>query len=73
MGRTRMGPTDGLTDGRTWRRLYAPPKCFGEHNKIMALNSVKLEIFDLTHTVLTWSLTLLVEFGLLLFSGTHCT
>jgi len=31
MGRTRMGRTDGLTDGRTRRRLYAPPKFFGEH------------------------------------------
>jgi len=33
IGRTRMGHTDGLTDGRTRRRLYAPPKFFGEHKK----------------------------------------
>jgi len=41
MGRTRMGRTDGRTDGltdgrtdgQTRRRLYAPPKFFGEHNK----------------------------------------
>ena len=49
MGRTRMGRTDGRTDGltdgrtdgRTRRRLYGPPKFFGEHKnidaKVMAL------------------------------------
>jgi hypothetical protein len=26
------GRTYGRTDGRTTRRLYAPPKFFGEHN-----------------------------------------
>jgi len=35
-----MGRTDGLTDwrtdGRTRRRLYAPPKFFGEHKKIQS-------------------------------------
>jgi len=35
MGRTRMGRTDGLTDGRTRRRLYAPPKIFGEHKNVL--------------------------------------
>jgi len=30
MGRTRMGRTDGRTNGRTMRRLYAPPKFFGD-------------------------------------------
>jgi len=34
MGRKRMGRTDGRTDGQTRRRLYAPPRLFGEHNKI---------------------------------------
>ena len=33
MGRTQMGRTDWQTDGRTRRRLYAPLKFFGEHNK----------------------------------------
>ena len=37
MGRTQMGRTDGrtdgLTDGRMRRRLYDPPKFFGEHKK----------------------------------------
>jgi len=28
-----MGRTDGRTDGQTRRRLYAPPKFFGEHKK----------------------------------------
>jgi len=40
MGRTRMGRTDGLTDGRTRRRLYAPTKFLGEHkNPCQSLNS----------------------------------
>ena len=30
---TRAGRTHGRTDARTKRRLYAPPKFFGEHNK----------------------------------------
>ena len=29
-----MGRRDGQTDGRTRRRLYAPPKFFREHNKL---------------------------------------
>ena len=31
---TRAGRTHGRTDARTKRRLYAPPKFFGEHNKL---------------------------------------
>jgi hypothetical protein len=35
MGRARIRDerTDGLTDGRSTWRLYAPPIFFGEHNK----------------------------------------
>jgi hypothetical protein len=35
MSRTRKA--DGRTDGRTRRRLYAPPKFFGEHKKCIIL------------------------------------
>ena len=31
---TRAGRTHGRTDARTKRRLYAPPKFFGEHNNL---------------------------------------
>ena len=34
-----MGRTDGLTDGRTRRRLYASPKFFGEHKNRWILSS----------------------------------
>ena len=36
MGRTRIREvrTDVRTDGRTTRRLYAPPNFFGEHKKL---------------------------------------
>ena len=49
MGRTRMGRTDGMTDGRTRRRLYAPPKFFGEHkNAIHQMNTVHDKTMHIT-------------------------
>ena len=36
--------THGHTDARTKRRLYAPPKFFGEHKKKNALNLSSAEL-----------------------------
>jgi len=54
MGRTQMGHTNGRmdgrktvgrrTDGRTRRRLYAPPKFFGEHKKYFMSNPLKFPV-----------------------------
>jgi len=54
MGRTRMGRTDGLTDwqtdGRTRRRLYAPPKFFGEHKNGIILFYFHTVIYYIRYT-----------------------
>jgi len=42
MGRTRMGRTDVRTDGRTRRRLNAPLKFFGEHNKCLLVSIIMI-------------------------------
>jgi hypothetical protein len=51
--------TDGKTDGWTRRRLYAPPKFFGEHKKLShynqscSLHSILLDFVEYPLTVYT--------------------
>ena len=49
-----MSP-DGRTDGRTQRRLYAPPKFFGEHKTVRhAISSTSDQFFQINPVNSGW-------------------
>ena len=53
---TRAGRTHGRTDARTKRRLYAPPKFFGEHKNVSWMANCSPRS-DVTFADLKWDCT----------------